>query len=309
MRCRWPGLLTCLLGVGPAWGGNPPDTLQRQIAALEARHGGRLGVAALDSGTGRRLEYRSTEPFALCSTFKVILVAAILARIDRHQESLDHSIAYSVEDLLDYAPVARANLSHGSMTVEALCRAAMEYSDNTAANLLLKRLGGPGEVTAFARSLGDSTTRLDRNEPELNSNVPKDLRDTTSPRAMVETLQKVVSGAALSPASRERLQHWMRACSTGTRRLRAGAPASWMAGDKTGTGARGATNDIAVFWPPHRQPIFAVVYFTDSTAPIGLREEALAEVGKMIVHEFATDGGSHTKPTMNVEQRPSFFSR
>lgn len=265
----------------------PPQTFQAKLAALEARHGGRLGVAVVESSSHRRLSYRGAERFALCSTFKVALVAAVLARVDAGTETLDRRIPFGPKDLLEYAPVTRARVAEGSLTVAELCTAALEQSDNTAANLLLQSLKGPGAVTAFLRSLGDPVTRLDRNEPALNSNRPGDERDTTSPDAMLESLRKLLLEPVLFPTSRQFLQIHLKASETGKGRLRAGLPATWVAGDKSGTGDHGATNDIAVLWPPGRAPIFVTAYYSESKATDPEREAVLAEVGALVAAEFA----------------------
>jgi beta-lactamase class A len=257
-----------------------------RLAALEARAGGRLGVAALDTGTGRRIAHRGEERFPLCSTFKVLLAGAVLARVEKGQERLDRPIAYTKADLLEYAPVAAARLAEGRMTVEALCAAAVEASDNTAANLLLQALGGPGEVTAFARGLGDPVTRLDRTEPTLNTALPGDPRDTTTPAAMVESLKAMLLGGGLEPDSCQRLEGWMRGSLTGGDRLRAGLPATWTIGDKTGTGDRGTVNDVAILRPPGRAPILVAAYYTGSRAPLKDRNAVLAEVGRIVAAAF-----------------------
>ena len=257
-----------------------------RLAALEARAGGRLGVAALDTGTGRRIAHRGEERFPMCSTFKVLLAGAVLARVEKGQERLDRPIAYTKADLLDYAPVATARLAEGRMTVEALCAAAVEASDNTAANLLLQALGGPGEVTAFARGLGDPVTRLDRTEPTLNTALPGDPRDTTTPAAMVESLKAMLLGGGLEPDSCQRLEGWMSGSLTGGDRLRAGLPATWTIGDKTGTGDRGTVNDVAILRPSGRAPILVAAYYTGSRAPLKDCNAVLAEVGRIVAAAF-----------------------
>jgi len=262
-----------------------PPTAAR-LAALEARAGGRLGVAVLDTGSGRRLDHRGGERFPLCSTFKVLLAGAVLARVDGGREALDRRVPYGQADLLEYAPVTAAHVGEGSLPVLDLCAAAVEVSDNTAANLLLQALGGPRAITTFARSLGDPVTRLDRTEPTLNTALPGDPRDTTTPTAMVDTLRALLLGPTLSPASRQRLEGWMAACTTGRNRLRAGLPADWAAGDKTGSGERGTVNDVAILRPPHRAPILIAAYYTGSTAPMEARNAVLAEVGRIVVAAF-----------------------
>jgi len=252
------------------------------LADLEARYGGRLGVAALNAGTGARLMHRSGERFPMCSTFKVLLVAATLARVDTGSERLDQHVPYGNADLLTYAPITRANASRGFMTLGALCEAVTEYSDNTAANLLLRTVGGPPAVTAYARSLGDTVTRLDRTEPSLNTAFPGDSRDTTAPAAMVADLRKLLTGSALSTASRRKLKSWLLASKTGTERIRAGVPAGWSVGDKTGTGDNATSNDVAVIYPPGRSPIFVAAYYTGSSATVAERNAVLSGVGRLV---------------------------
>jgi beta-lactamase class A len=183
--------------------------------------------------------------------------------------------------------IMRANIAKGSMTVGALADAAVTVSDNTAANLVLARLGGPAAFTEFVRSLGDSVTRLDRNEPALNSNDAGDLRDTTSPRAMVTLMNTLLCGKTLAPDSRELLLSWLRACKTGDGRLRAGLPKAWIVGDKTGSGRRGAVNDVAIAFPPKRRAILIAAYLSDSDAALSVLNAALADIGRRVAYELA----------------------
>ncbi len=254
---------------------------EARLAALERRHGGRLGVAILDTGSGRRIVRRGSERFLMCSTFKLLAVAAVLARVDRGSESLQRRIVFGEQALLAYAPVTSRRAGAPGMTVAELCEAAITLSDNTAANLLLTSLGGPLEVTRFVRDLGDSVTRLDRIEPELNVGAPGDIRDTTTPDAMLATVHRLLLGGALSDASCAQLVSWLRDCSTGRDKLRAGVPADWRAGDKTGSGAHGESNDVAVFWPPRRRPLLVTAYYAGSAADSQQRSAVLAEVGRI----------------------------
>lgn len=253
----------------------------RRLSALEQHHGGRLGVAILDTGNRLRVAHRGTERFLMCSTFKVLAVAAVLARVDRGEETLERRIVFGRDVLLSYAPVTRLHTGAPGMRVEELCAAALTVSDNTAANLLLAALGGPHAVTTFVRGLGDPVTRLDRTEPELNVTHPGDLRDTTTPDAALDTLRHLLLGEALSPASRARLLGWMRGCLTGIDRLRAGLPPGWSAGDKTGSGAQGESNDIAIVFPPGRPPLLVTAYYAAPAADARLRSAVLAEVGRI----------------------------
>jgi beta-lactamase class A len=263
---------------------NQPAT--EQIAAIERDIGGQIGVAVFDTASGRGVEYHATDRFPLCSTFKFLAAAAVLQRIDQRQEHLDRRIPYTAVDLLEWAPITREHLREGSMTLDALCAAAIEYSDNTAGNLLLQTIGGPARLTDYVRSLGDSVTRLDRVEPDLNSAIKGDERDTTSPAAMVSDLNALLLEDRLSPESRERLTNWLVANTTGAKRLRSGLPPTWRVGDKTGTGDNGAVGDIAIAWPPNRAPILIAVYLTDSTASAEALNEAFVETARVIAERF-----------------------
>ena len=257
------------------------------LHVLEFRFGGRLGIAALDSRGGSHLLRRSNERFPMCSTFKALLAGAVLSRIDSGRESSERRIVYTRSELQPYSPITSVHAARGFMTVAALCEAAIEYSDNTAANLLLRTVGGPHGLTAFARSIGDSTTRCDRYEPELNDAIPGDERDTTTPAAMVSTLQQLVAGAALSRQSQRLLLSWLENCKTGKHRIRGGVPITWRAGDKTGSGNHGTTNDIAVIYPPGRSPVFVAAYYTGSSSSSDERDFVLAEVGLVVSRLFA----------------------
>ncbi|MGC3998752.1 MAG: class A beta-lactamase [Anaeromyxobacter sp.] len=273
----------------PAAGASPPPAAPpaaAALAALEARAHGRLGVAALDTGSGRRIDHRGTEPFPMCSTFKVLLCARVLQRVDHGEERLDRPITFTEADLPEYAPVVRAHLDAGGLSVGALCAATVEVSDNAAANLLLKSIGGPAAVTAFARSLGDERTRLDRVEPDLNSALPGDPRDTTTPDAMLEDLRLLLLGGGLPSSSARQLEAWMAGATTGAGRLRAGVPASWTVAHKTGTGERGTTNDVALLRAPGRAPILVAAYLTGSDLPAAEREAVLAEAARIVVGAF-----------------------
>lgn len=264
-----------------ATGGAP-----RSLADIESRVGGRVGVFAIDTSTGRQLAHRPDERFAMCSTFKWTLAAAVLACIDRAELALQDRVPYGPTDLLDYAPVTREHVAAGSMTIDALARAAVTVSDNTAANLLLARIGGTVGLTQFVRPLGDLMTRFDRDEPTLNENAPGDPRDTTTPRAMVGLMRKVLCGDALSSLGRGRLLGWLRACETGKERLRAGLPQDWIVGDKTGTGTRGSVNDVAIAVPPGRAPVLVAAYLSDGAAELPDLVAAHAEIGRLVAHEF-----------------------
>ncbi|MBX6742554.1 MAG: class A beta-lactamase [Acetobacteraceae bacterium] len=252
-----------------------------RLAELEGRSGGRLGVAVLDTATGRRIGHRADERFPMCSTFKFLAVGFVLARVDRGQEGLDRRVTFTDRDLVTWSPVTQHRTGAAGMTIAELCEAALTLSDNTAGNLLLASFGGPAGLTAYARSLGDDVTRLDRFETALNEAIPGDPRDTTTPAAMLENLRRLVLGDALSGPSREQLTAWLLANRTGDKRLRAGVPKDWRVGDKTGSGDNGATNDIGVFWPPGRAPIIVTAYLAETPVPDEDRNAVLAEVGRI----------------------------
>lgn len=261
------------------------------LARIAGDLGGRAGIAVLDTGGGPALLHDAEGTFPLCSTFKLPLAAAILARVEAGRERLDRRLAYGEADLDTYAPVTTRALraggpEAGTMSVEALCAAALVWSDNTAANLLLGALGGPAALTDFCRDLGDPVTRLDRTEPDLNSAVPGDPRDTTRPAAMAATVGKILLGPSLSEAGRARLEGWMTASRTGTKRLRAGLPADWGIGDKTGSGAYGTANVVAFLRPPARAPLVAAVYITGSDATSEARDAAHAAIGRVIATAY-----------------------
>lgn len=262
------------------------DKPETELAAIEKRTGGRLGVAALDTATGARIEHRGGERFAMCSTFKFLAVARVLQRVDKGEIGLARFIPYSQADLLDYAPVTRVHVKDGGMALAALCEAAIEVSDNTAANLILAQIGGPAGVTEFARSLGDPLTRLDRTEPTLNTAIPGDPRDTTSPDAMIADMRKVLLGDTLSTANRKKLEGWMLASKTADRRLRAGLPQDWRVASKTGTGGNGTANEIAMILPPGRKPILVASYLMDAKVPAAERDAAHTDVGRVIAKRF-----------------------
>jgi beta-lactamase class A len=221
-----------------------------RIRAIEARIGGRIGVAALNTANSKRLDYRAEERFPMCSTFKFLAAAAVLKRVDEKQEKLERFVPYDAKELLEYAPVAKEHIKDGGMTLGALCEAAIEQSDNTAANLLLDAIGGPAGVTNFARGLDDQVTRLDRKEPDLNSAIPGDERDTTTPGSMVADMLHLLTSNVFSQSARRQLEDWLRGNKTGAAMIRAGVPTNWIVGDKTGRCANGATNDIAIMRPP-----------------------------------------------------------
>lgn len=256
------------------------------LAAIEAELGGRVGVAAWNTGTGAWVKRRADERFAMCSTFKLFLAATVLGLVDDGSLTPGRMIPFSRTDLPPHSPVTSAHVGAGALPVSDLCAAAIEESDNGAANLLLRLVGGPEGLTRHLRRLGDPTTRLDRTELALNTNLPGDVRDTSTPTAYVRTMRRILLGDGLSAASRRQVEAWMVDCKTGRKRLRAGLPPDWKAGDKTGTGDNGAVNDVAILCPPARPPILIAVFMSGSSHPIEVLSAAHARTARAVVAAF-----------------------
>jgi beta-lactamase class A len=260
---------------------SPGPSIEAQLAEWEHRYGGRLGVAILNTASKRLISHRGDERFSLCSTFKCLAAACVLARVDRQQEDLARRIVYGRESLVAYSPTTELHVGGQGLSVGSLCEAAMTLSDNTAANLLLDSIGGPQGLTAWLRAIGDTQTRLDRREPELNENLPGDPRDTTTPMAMLQTLDTLVLGDALKLPSRDQLTAWMVNNQTGDQKLRAGVPAIWRVGDKTGSGANNASNDVAVLWPGDRGPVLVTAYYSGSKASADQINALMTDIGRL----------------------------
>lgn len=261
-------------------------TWSERLATLEDSFSGRLGVYAFRQGSSASLGHHADQRFPMCSTAKLLIVGAILQRSRTEPDLLERTIAYLADAIVTYSPITEKHIGPG-MSVRDLCAATITVSDNTAANLLMRQLGGPAAVTAFARSLQDNVFRLDRWETALNSAIPGDLRDTTTPQAMARTLQRLALGEALAPPQRQQLQEWLRGNTTGTTRIRAGVPPEWVVGDKTGTGAYGSTNDIGIVWPPSGAPIVMAIYVTQRIENAGPRVDVVSAAAK-IVADWAT---------------------
>ncbi|MFZ0832370.1 MAG: class A beta-lactamase, partial [Mycobacterium sp.] len=238
----------------------PP--LDERVAALERRHNARVGLFAADLGSGRTAEYRADERFAMCSTFKAYAAASVLQRCERGELHLAEQVFVKPTDILPNSPVTEAHAGH-AMALGDLCAAALQHSDNCAANLLLLTIGGPPQITAFARDIGDDDSRLDRWEVELNSALPGDPRDTSTPRAIGRGYQNVLAGAVLEEASRRQLGDWMRANLTSS--MRAGLPEGWTSADKTGSGDYGSTNDIGIAYGPDGRKVLLAIMTRSAT--------------------------------------------
>ncbi|RZI99042.1 MAG: class A beta-lactamase, partial [Rubrivivax sp.] len=275
-------LLTGLAGspIGKAWADSRP--LREALQHIETTARGRLGVHIIDTANGREHGWRSDERFLMLSSFKLLASAFVLDRVDRGVEKLERRIRYRPQDLVPWSPVTERHVGGEGLSLAQLCEATITTSDNTAANLILASYGGPAALTAYAWRLGDAVTRLDRTEPELNRRAASgEPLDTTTPRAMAHTLNKLLLGDALKPSSRELLLNWLLANTTGGKRLRAGVPAGWRIGEKTGTAGDDA-NDIGIALPPQRAPIIVTAYLAESRTDAATREAALASVGGLL---------------------------
>ncbi|MBB3425147.1 beta-lactamase class A [Rhizobium sp. BK312] len=259
------------------------DDVDKQLADLEKKTGGRLGVSVLDTETNISLGHREEEHFPLCSTYKALAAGFVLARVDQGTEKLDRRVTYGKDKIVTYSPETEKHADGDGMTIAELCAAAITLSDNTAGNLLLESFGGPAALTSWLRTTGDTETRLDRNEPDVNQAVKDDPRDTTTPDAMLDSIGLLTLGNTLSETSREQLVNWLVANTTGNNRLRAGLPKEWKVGDKTGTGNNGSYADIAVIWPPDRGAILVTTFVAEATAPAKDVEAVFAEIGKIVV--------------------------
>jgi beta-lactamase class A len=256
------------------------------LRALEERYDLRLGVYAVNVHTGATLSYREDEPFPMMSTFKPYAAAALLRLHPLDEAFFGTVVEYTEDDIVVNSPVTSERVATG-MSVADLCEAAITRSDNTAGNLLLRLLGGPQGLTAFARDIGDTRTRLDRWEPELNAADPADDRDTTTPAAIGEAYRSLVLGDVLGEPERERLNQWLLANTTGDERIRAGLPADWTVGDKTGSGAHGSANDVAVTWTPGGTPIVIAVLTTKEAPDAEYDNGVFPDVAKIVAKTLA----------------------
>lgn len=279
----------CAGGREPALS-DPDPALDARFGAIRATlgSGGRLGVAAIETGSDREILFDANSRYAMASTFKLPLAAAVLAMAERGEISLEEKLPFPPGEPLDNSPAVERYREEGGLSVIRLCSAIVELSDNSGANMLLRRIGGPQALTRFIRACGDPVTRLDRYEMELNSNLPGDPRDTTSPAAMARLTRKVVLGDLLGRQSRNHLSTWLTKAVPGPDRLKAGLPSPpWLVGHKTGTGANGAVNDVAVAWRSGKPPIVIASYQRGGTAALPVRAAAHAAVARVVAETFA----------------------
>ena len=263
---------------GQALAAPPPDpTADQLITGLEQAHGAVIGLFAVNLISGVTISHRAQDPFAMCSTFKTYAVGRVLKMVERGQLVLDQKVLVDPAAVVANSP--RTGPRAGTeMTLSELCQAALQVSDNTAANLLLHTIGGPPAVTAFARSIGDQQTRLDRWETELNSAIPGDLRDTSTPEALGEGYHALLRTEAPGPSTRQLLLDWMRANETSS--MRAGLPPGWTTADKTGSGDYGSANDIGIAWGPDGQHVLLAM-MTRSAADDPAAETLRPVIGEL----------------------------
>lgn len=281
------GLLLPFLSVVPASAADfDPGPVARTVEDIETRLSARVGVAILDTQTGKTWSNRGDERFPLNSTFKAFLCAALLDAAAKGTADPDRDVVVKESDIVSYSPVTEKRVGGESFSLEELCEVTVTISDNAAANLVMAELGGPEGVTAYLRQIGDDTTRIDRWEPDSNTGIPGDPRDTTTPQAAAETLRKLVLGEALDPQAKATLTTWLEANKVGKATLRAGIPKSWRIADKTGAGANGSRNNIAVIWPEGRAPVVIAVYITQTSAAFQTRNKAIADIGAALAQSI-----------------------
>ncbi len=276
-------------------------SIQEKLKKLEASSGGRIGVYAMNMVNNKLIQYRADERFPFCSTSKLMVIAAILKKSESDPTLLQKRIKYSKKyvDKSGYAPITKQHIADG-MTIAELCAAAIDYSDNVAMNLVIKNVGGIVAVNKYARSINDNKFNLTRLEPELNTAIPKDIRDTTTPAAMGNSLQLLVLGDALQSLQREKLITWLKNNTTGDARIRAGVPKGWIVADKTGTGDYGTSNDIGVIWSPNGAPIVLVIYTTQSKKSASSRDNVIASATRIVVEDLYSGVGSNSATTSSI---------
>jgi len=275
-----PLLVMCSLSL-PAHSQDTDDLIQT-VKQIETTLGTRIGVSVYDEETGRYWQYHADDRFPMASTFKTLACAALLSLVDAGKERLERVVTFDESDLVAYSPVTKNHADVKGMTLSELCEATMFMSDNSAANFILRAVGGPDALTEFVRSIGDEVTRLDRWEPDLNEATPGDKRDTTTPNAMAFTIKKLVLGDVLSNESRARLTAWLKGNKVGDALFRSRVPGDWVIGDRTGAGDYGTRAITAIMWPPNHKPVIATVYLTQTDASFDSRNAAIAKIGASI---------------------------
>ncbi|WP_441007635.1 class A beta-lactamase [Tatumella ptyseos] len=255
--------------------------MRLKLSALEKASHGRLGIYLINASDSDYFSYQGSDRFPLCSTSKIMVTAKLLKDSQSSLNLLDSTVKINKVDLVNYNPITGKNIGK-TMSIAELSKAALQYSDNTAMNLLLQKAGGIKAINAFARSLGDHDFLLSRNEPTLNTTLPGDTRDTTTPRAMAKTLHKLTLGDALESDKKALLISWLEGNTTGEHSIKAGVPTDWRVGDKTGSGDYGTTNDVAVIWTDKNKPLVLAIYFTQYAKTAMPRKDVLAKAAKIV---------------------------
>jgi beta-lactamase class A len=255
------------------------------IHRIERDLGARVGFYMRDLQSGEVITHAADDRFPLNSTFKLLACGAALHSVEQGDARLADTVSIDEIHLVSYSPAVRAHLAagHSVLSLDDACRMTLSVSDNTAANIVLSKIGGPSALTAYLRSIGDEVTRLDRMEPDLNTSVPGDLRDTTTPRAIAHSVEQLLLGEALSAPSRAVLRGWLAEHSVADALFRATLPSNWAIDDRTGAGGYGSRSIVAVLYPPQRQPIIAALFMTETDASFPARNAAIADVGAAIV--------------------------
>ncbi|WP_419831642.1 class A beta-lactamase [Endozoicomonas atrinae] len=255
------------------------------ISDLENRYGGQIGVAVLDTSDQSLWHYQGNTRFPLMSTFKTLACAKLLADVDQQKQKLTTESLIERESLVTYSPVTESLVGQ-KITLEQACEATMSTSDNTAANLVLASIGGPQKLTDFLRSAGDSITRLDRIEPELNESHPGDNRDTTTPLAITNTLNQLILGNTLSDVSRAQLKTWMMGNQVADNLLRSVLPEGWSIADRSGAGGHGSRGITTIVWSKKRLPLIISIYMTGTNASFEERNQVIVKTGQAVFHHF-----------------------
>lgn len=268
----------------------------KNLEILESSFDGKIGVSAIDTTNNHQIQYHAFERFPIQSTSKMMAVASILKQSIKDNRLLQQKVTFKKQDLVFWSPITEKNINSG-MTISDLCAAAMMYSDNTAINLIVKKLGGPSAVTAFARTIGDNTFQINSWEPELNSN-PHNPQDTSTPKAMMESLKKLTFGNILEQPQKEKLVAWMKGNTTGDTRIRAGVPKGWIVADKTGASdSYGISNDIAIIWPPKCAPIVVAIYTVQNKKDTIRRDDIVASTTRILLNDFSRTNACISKNT------------
>lgn len=282
-KSAFVGILLPFLTLGSAQAAEfNPRPVAKAIEDIETRLSARVGVSIIDTESGKTWSHKGDERFPMNSTFKAFLCAALLDAASNGTVDAGREVVVEESDIVSYSPVTAKRVGGAGFTIEDLCRVTVTISDNAAANIVMKEVGGPEGVTAFLRGIGDDISRVDRWEPESNTGIPGDDRDTTTPDAAAETLKKLVLDETLAADARAKLTGWLEGNKVGNSTLRAGLPEGWRIADKTGAGANGSRNNIAVIWPEGRKPLVIAIYITQTTAAFEARNKAIAGIAQAL---------------------------